>query len=261
MNVLEWLERKFGRALTEEELEEEFETIIENQEYVLDVVLGYDSEEQAADAYFKGEGLPREAYLAMYDDVYLLKVDGTPDEEQEVFTSRLEGVKAILALEGTLYPSIETMLAQFEDELEAMDPILAARVEIKVVREDNNSGHWWSFNIYYRDCLLGDGIFELDTETIQQKAQEFEAIHTSYKRQGIMVEYIRKVKASNFQRYYEFLFEKEIDDDFVRLTDCAEISPFLQGRPRWTTKYLESCQEDIEQQFESIKKTTEEYHR
>lgn len=250
MNIVEWLEQKLGRSLTEEEFQEELDHIFQKEEYLEHVDLGYESEEQAVDAYFSSRvEMPCQAVLTAYEDVFVLRAYNEPDEEQRVFTSREEGLKALFALEWTLEPSIERFIQEVELELEALDPVLAARVDIKPKREFNNDGHCVSFNIWYRDYLLGDGLFYLEAEEIQTQAQIFETIHTSYKQQGITIEHVRKVK-SNFERYYECIFEKEIKGDFVQETEWIPLSPFEQGIPRWTTDCLEAIQERIEKAFD-----------
>lgn len=235
-NFNEWLD-----TFNDEEQEEILEKAFDENEEIAAVEMGYRTLEEVADGYFNNV-YSIYAHVNEFKNSYILFLDNQPCKESKVYNNKEEALEELKKLENSLYKSIDKQIEEFKAGLQEDKN----RVEIEVKKEYNNSGNYYSFNIYLDENLLVDGVFNLDPEEVKKDIESIDNFKEEiYNEYNIFVTDVKKTK-SNFERYYDFEFTKG-ENIF---TTTVHIPGSLQGKTRNTIDFIKDI--DIEEILENL---------
>ncbi len=223
----------FLSTLTEKE-QEVVDTFIESDnEAICEVLIGYRSEEDQTIGYFKGR-YPDIAQLYEFkieDGInkgiyYLLITESYDEYTYQICKNKTFALKEIAELENSEFPNIDDLISTFKCHF-----IEDIRVEVK--KEHNNGGHFHSYNIYYNDELILDGVFSLNEDIIAETKACIELIDDEIN--GYKINSIKKCKGNpSWNKSYVIEFEKKsITVEYeVNLDGYAHCIGMGQGQPK-----------------------------
>lgn len=233
----EWI-----KNLTEDEVEQIEDKMIDCDLVEQCLKMGYASEEDVAWGYFRD----REPLYAELREIngYNVITKGEEDFDKSlVYDDKEEAMKKILTFENTLYPSIENQIETFQNELGDY----CGRVDVIAKQEFNNGGNFYSFNIQLDDMLFEDGVFSLNADEIIRDIKVFDSLECTLKNEyGIKILSIEKTR-DNFERYYELELKK--DDNYI--TTEIHIPCWTQGSPKKIVSFVNDL--DIDAILEEFK--------
>ena len=222
--------------------------------YLDEVSKGFKTLEDVARNYFNDQGYSRYATLSKWDGWFILCEDNEDDSsEWIVFHNENEDRKELQLLESYFYPSIEESIKQFKSDLKHLSPQFAEQIDIDVIQEFNNSGHFHSYNLYLDNQLILDGVFFLNANDCYNEFKNFQIFKDLLESKQIYIEGIKKERSTiGFDRYYVFTFESLIDGSWVQIEHPITVH-VPQGQPRTTTDFLESIIDMVCSEFEALK--------
>ncbi|MGL5383475.1 MAG: hypothetical protein ACRDCC_08325 [Culicoidibacterales bacterium] len=219
------------------------EGILDNEESIQTISIGCSSREHQIDEYFSfDEDYQNKVRVYRVEsDLHILELENEVivfDNKEEYTSSQSENTDHILYHIPTFYhvavheaPDYLGAIFQsfFENENEALTaaaelaesysylPTIQGQIdacsipnpniEIEVKREQTGINPY-SYNLYYFDKLIGDGILDLKTETLQKCFDDYIELEQTLKKEGIEIEIITKHK-TYFGKNYEITFSKE----------------------------------------------------
>lgn len=198
--------------------------------YIDSVDVGYYGAEHQSNGYFD-DSYPATANLyklsvvaSELEGYYLLYEDaaGYYDGDYTIFDNLEEARNELDSLEHTELPSIEEIIKEF-------DTLTENKFEIEPRWENNNSGNYVSFNIYYKHCLIYDGAFisNLDDNLAKNLFETIKVFDEGLK--GYTIDSIEKLSGDpSWEKYYEVRFSRGDFEDYKDI----DLHHYLQGEPR-----------------------------
>lgn len=227
----------------DEDTRYDIEDMIGDSSYdIASVEMGCHNNEHQANEYFESDRYADFARIASVDDSYVLYTDNEAIE-WVVYDNKSEAIQDMDKLGNTLLPTIQTQIDEFKSELDAE---MRDKISVKAKREFNSSGSFYSFNIYFEDDLLIDGIFSLNADGIINDVTTLNNLKKHLQNEyGIDIISIEKIR-HHFDRYYELILFK----DGYSITKKINICGTTQGRTKKTVDYIEML--DIDEILEEL---------
>lgn len=218
------------------------------------VTIGFDNAEERYNGYKDKEYLVRNAeqvkIQGIYDGPAIITESMNNGYEIEFYDNEETVMKELDRLEKSGIPSIDEEIKEFEDKLQEIG-VDTYGINITVLPERNNGGHFHSFQVENHGMLLLDNCFVLDDERAMECSTMINSLGKEI--EGFHIEGIEKERDSiGFNRYYNVTFTKE---DF-ETTQELEINPlvFAQGQTRNT---LDVIMENVD--FDSLREEYKEW--
>lgn len=219
-----------------------------------EVTIGFDDVEERYKAYKDREYIVRAAEHVKMESIYdgpAVLIQSMYDRcELRFFDSEESVMQELDRLESSGLLPIDSEITEFEKKLEELN-VDTYGINIKVLPEHNNGGHFHSYQVENYGTLLLDNCFVLDEERAMECSTMINSLGKEV--EGFHIEGIEKERDSiGFNRYYNVTFKKE---DFEATQEVA-INPlmFPQGQTRNT---LDVIIENVD--FDSLREEYQEW--
>ena len=142
------------------------------------VVMGYPDLESQANGYFNGgDSFGQDALGAnlykLSDNLFIVEEEDYDESGTlTVFDDETKAKEYLYKQENILYPSIETEIENFLENLEEID---SDDVEVEAFKSDNHDyhGHFVEYQVMYKDFIIEDKLFSLNPEKVVSDINSF----------------------------------------------------------------------------------------
>lgn len=211
------------------------------------VVMGYPDLETQANGYFNGgdsfgqDTLGANLYK-LADNLYVVEEEDYDESGTlTIFDNEEKAKKYLSKQENILYPSIETEIENFLDNLEGIDTD-DVEVEAKSTR---NHGYFVEYQVMYKDFIIEDNVYSLNPEKAVQDINDFIEFEKELEENDLQLVSCEKVK-NNFERGYKI----EIED--LETGETYEHTRNIFGGQGYERGTLMSIKESVDELMKEI---------
>lgn len=220
------------------------------------VVMGYPDLESQANGYFNGgdsfgqDTLGANLYK-LSDNLFIVEEEDYDESGTlTVFDDETKAKEYFQKQENILYPSIETEIENFLDNLEGID---TDDVEVEVNRIGNNNGYFVDYQVIYKDFIIEDGIFSLNPEKAAKDINDFIEFEKELAEKDLELFQLEKVR-DRFDIGYKIEIEDLKTGEFYEHTKNQTIVS-----PSYLHVTLPSIKESVDELIDTINKDREEF--